>query len=198
MFSPSQLKNWTTSHLKACPWYIDCKQGFIPQDEEALFETLNECANAPEFDEFAGLDDNAKSRAIKRREAANKRKVDKLEEARKLSEDSKKRKLEKLAEKDSKKGKKRVSKKKVEKKSVEEDEPTESNVYLKEESSGFSLTEERLLHGPSPTFRNIAPVPALDECILNVSVGDLGGTGDGSNSSAYKDAITFMEMVRLS
>lgn len=209
MFTATQLKNWTSSHLKACPWYLDCKQGFIPADEEALFETLNECAIEPDIDEFASLDDKAKSRAIQRREAANKRKVDKLEEARKLSDDTKKRKLEKLTEKESKKGKRRLSKRQMEKKvaaveeeeiAVEDDavpmeEPTPISVDKKEESSGYSLTEERFLYGPSPYFHNIAPVEAVDECILNVSIADLLGTECGPTPAAYKEAIIFLDKV---
>ena len=64
MFSAYQLRNWTTPHLQACPWYLECNIGCTPAEEEALFKTLIENAiTEPEFDEFAGLDPEGQSQS---------------------------------------------------------------------------------------------------------------------------------------
>jgi len=72
MFTPSQLKIWTSAHLQACPCYLECNKGITPVDEETLFQKLNNAVDVePEFDEFSGLGANAQAKAMKRRETSD-------------------------------------------------------------------------------------------------------------------------------
>jgi len=113
MFSTTQLQKFPSPHLQTYPWYLECNFGVTPLEEEALFQTLKDCmVTDAEFDEFAGLDAEAKEKAIKKQEASDK-KVDKLEEAKKKSKENKmqaeekkkKREVEKEQEKENKKHK---------------------------------------------------------------------------------------------
>lgn len=191
MFTPSQLKNWTTPHLQACPWYLECNFGTTPPEEEILFQTLKESTTTePEFDEFAGLDPEAKAKAIQRREAADKKKEDRWEEARKKTEENKKKKELAKAEKEQEKVKKRGTKRKAE--TPVQDHAT-SAVDTKGTSSGFSLTQERLVRGLTPTNANLEPVPDIDECILNLSLGNLP-----NDKKAFDKVLAFFDMVFFS
>lgn len=188
MFSPTQLKNWTSSHLQACPWYLECNFGTYPPEEEALFNMLNAAAPAvPEFDEFKGLDEEARGKAIKKRDALDQRKVARLEEAKKKTGESKKKKMEAKALKEKEKATKAGMKRKA---STPVQEPATSTANQKEGSSGFSLTQECLVHGLAPTLQTLDPVPDTDECILNLSIAILPG-----NTMAYNDVLTFLDSV---
>jgi hypothetical protein len=148
----------------------------------------------PEFDEFAGLDPEARAKAIKRREASDKKKVDRWEEAKKKTEDNKKKRLAAQAEKEQEKGKKKGLKRKAETPLAE---PAASAADMRDSSSGFSLTHERLLHGPTATEYNLDPVPDIDECILNLSLDSLSGTENGPTPKAFDDVLNFLAMVLL-
>ena len=84
MFSTVQLKTWPTPHLQACPWYIECHFGVTPPEERALFLSLKDVAVVePEFDKFAGMDPEARAKAARKREAADRKKVEKWNDAEK-------------------------------------------------------------------------------------------------------------------
>jgi hypothetical protein len=170
---------------------LECNFGITPPEEEILFQTLKDTAVVEsEFDEFAGLDPEARYRAIKRREASDKRKLEKLEDAKKKTEENKRKRLAAQAEKDQEKAKKKGTKRKAE---TPLQEPATSAADMKEGSSGFSLTQERLVHGLTPTTHNLDPIPDIDECILNLALGNLQGT-----KKAYDDVLSFLAMVRPS
>lgn len=190
MFTSGQLKNWTTPHLQACPWYLECNFGTTPPEEEILFQTLKETAAVePEFDEFAGLDVEAKAKAIARREAADRKKEERWEEAKKKNAENLKKKEVAKAVKEQEKAKRKGTKRKAE--TPLQDQAT-SGGDTKATSSGFSLTQERLVHGLTPTTANIDPVPDIDECILNLSLATLP-----SHEKEFEHVLAFLDMVRF-
>ena len=93
MFTAHQLRNWTSPHLQACPWYLECNFGATPPEEKALFLSLKDAMEVfPLMDEFAGLDLDARAKAVKRKELADKKKQRRLEEAERKNEENRKKK----------------------------------------------------------------------------------------------------------
>ena len=122
---------------------------------------------APLMDEFAGLDPDACAKAVKRKELADKKKQKRLEEAERKNEENRKRKAAAQAERDVERARKKALKTKP---VTPTPNPTTSGP---ETSSGFSLTQEKLLHGLLPVVKNVDPPPNVDERILNVSLESL-------------------------
>ena len=188
MFSTVQLKTWPTPHLQACPWYIESHFGVTPPEERALFLSLKDVAVVePEFDEFADMDPKARAKAARKREAADRKKVEKWNDAEKKAQENKKKRAAAQAEKEQERAKKKASERNGEAIAAEPASSTGGHV---ETSSGFSLTQHRLLHGLTPSAQKVDPVPDVDECILNVS---LDGLAD--NDKAMDSAVAFLTMV---
>ena len=110
-----------------------------------------------------------------------------MEEAKKRTEDNKRRRLTAQAEKQKEKALKRGTKQKAK---TPLQEPVTSASDMPQGSSGFSLTQEKLVHGLSPVLRNLDPVPDIDECILNLSIGSLP-----NGTEALENVTAFLEMV---
>ena len=188
MFSTVQLKTWPTPHLQACPWYIECHFGVTPPEERALFLSLKDVAVVePEFNEFAGMDPEARAKAARKREAADRKKVEKWNDAEKKAQENKRKRAAAQAEKEQERAKKKASKRNGGEAAAE---PASSAGGHVETSSGFSLTQQRLLHGLTPSAQKVDPVPDVDECILNVS---LDGLAD--NDKAMDSVVAFLTMV---
>lgn len=150
MFSTWQMRNWMTPHLQACSWYLKCNIRDTPPTKEMLFMTLAETTVVePEFDEFHALDIEARTKAIAKRDASNKKKVERLEDAKKRTTKNKVKRLASKTEKAKKKGMKRKPESLLL-------ELANSVAEVREESSGFSLTQDRLVDGLTPTIMNIA------------------------------------------
>ena len=188
MFSTVQLKTWPTPHLQACPWYIECHFGVTPPEERALFLSLKDVAVVePEFDKFIGMDPEARAKAARKREAADRKKVEKWNDAEKKAQENKRKRAAAQAKKEQERAKKKASKRNGEAATAEPASSAGGNV---ESSSGFSLTQQRLLHGLTPSAQKVDPVPNVDECILNVS---LDGLAD--NDNAMDSVVAFLTMV---
>ena len=142
---------------------------------------------APLMDEFAGLDPDARAKAVKRKELADKKKQGRLEEAERKNEENRKRKAAAQAERDVERARKKALKRKP---VTPTPNPTTSGA---ETSTGFSLTQEKLLHGLLPGVQNVDPPPNVDERILNVSVESLI-----DNEKAFDDVLAFLDMVIIS
>ena len=96
----------------ACPWYLECNFGITPPKEEAFFQVLKDSVMVdPKVPEFSGLDNVAKTKAVKRRELSDRKKIEKLDEAKRRTKENEQKtlsvRLEKKKEKESKKGTKR-------------------------------------------------------------------------------------------
>ena len=142
----------------------------------------------PEFDEFAGMDPEARAKAAKKREAADRKKVEKWNDAEKKAQENKRKRAATQAEKEQERAKKKASKRNGEAAAAE---PASSAGGHVETSSGFSLTQQRLLHGLTPSAQKVDPVLDVDECILNVS---LDGLAD--NDKTMDSVVAFLTMVR--
>lgn len=139
------------------------------------------------FDEFVGLDGDAKAEAISRREVVDKKKKEKWEEAKKKTEENKMKREAAKAKKEKEKAKKRGTKKKA--KIPMQDQPT-SGADMKATLSGFSLTQDRLVHDLTLTTTNLDLVFDIDECILNVSLANLS-----TDKKAFDKVLYFLNMV---
>jgi hypothetical protein len=85
LFSDGQLHTWATKHLKGGAWYLDCVATWTHPKEEELRRSLEapvksgpHLSELLEIDEFAGLDEEARDKAVSKRDAANKRNVEKV------------------------------------------------------------------------------------------------------------------------
>ena len=91
-----------------------------------------------EFDEFAGMDPEARAKAARKREVADKKKVEKWNDAKKKAQENKRKKVVAQAEKEQERAKKKASKRNGEAAAVE---PASSAGGHVETSSWFSLTQ---------------------------------------------------------
>lgn len=85
MFSDGQIRTWATNHLKGGAWYLDCLASWTHLEEEEFRRSLEapgeggvHLSELQEIDEFAGLDDEAREKAISKRNASDKLKADKV------------------------------------------------------------------------------------------------------------------------
>ena len=93
----------------------------------------------PEFDEFAGMDPEARTKAAKKREATDRKNVEKWNEAEKKAQENKRKRAVAQAKKEQERTKKKASKRNGEAAAVE---PTSSAGGHVETSSRFSLTHQ--------------------------------------------------------
>ena len=91
----------------------------------------------PEFDKFAGMDPKARAKIARKREAANRKKVEKWNDAEKKAQENKRKRAAAQAEKEQERAKKKASKRNGEAAAAE---PISSAGGHVETSSGFSLT----------------------------------------------------------
>ena len=92
----------------------------------------------PEFDKFAGMDPEARTKAARKKEAAD-RKVEKWNDAEKKAQENKRKRAAAQAEKEQERAKKKASKKNGEAAAAA---PASSAGGHVETSSGFSLTQQ--------------------------------------------------------
>ena len=92
----------------------------------------------PEFDEFVGMDPEACTKAARKREAVDRKKVEKWNEAEKKEMENKRKRVAAQAEKEQERAKKKASKRNGEAAATE---PASSAGGHVETSSGFSLTQ---------------------------------------------------------
>ena len=98
-------------------------------------------------DEFVGMDPEARTKAVRKREAADRKKVEKWNEAEKKAQENKKKRAAAQAEKEQERAKKKASKRNGEAAAAKPATSAGGHV----ETSGFSLTQQQLLHGLTPS-----------------------------------------------
>jgi hypothetical protein len=195
MFSPGQLKTWTSAHLQGVAWYLECGPQHVPELEVDKFKSLEAVGGIVTKDEvLASLDDKTREKLI----AQDKLKAEKVKDAlenirlkeverKKKQDDKAKEKAEKDKEKPEKgkekieKGKEKTEKGKDKKTNVQ-DEVTStvldevlqpksaSNRGTKRDSSHLSATEERLTLGPIVVDLGDDDEVPVDELIINSSL----------------------------
>ena len=75
IFTAHQLHTYTTAHLSGGGWYLDCTLEFTPPSEVQLRRYLDGKGILDlDINEFAGLDNKARQKAITRRDFLDKKK----------------------------------------------------------------------------------------------------------------------------
>jgi hypothetical protein len=65
MFSPGQLRTWTSAHLCGIAWYLECGPQHVPALEVDKFKSLEAAGGEVLEDEsLAGLDDKVRDKLI--------------------------------------------------------------------------------------------------------------------------------------
>jgi hypothetical protein len=78
MFSPTQLRTWTSAHLQGVAWYLECGPQHVPDLEVDMFKSLDAVGGVVAEDEaLAGLDDKTCEKLI----AQDKLKAEKVKDA---------------------------------------------------------------------------------------------------------------------
>jgi hypothetical protein len=78
MFSPGQLKMWTSAHLRGIVWYLECEPVHVPELEVDKFKSLEAIGGIVLEDEaLARLDDKTRDKLI----AQDKLKAEKVKDA---------------------------------------------------------------------------------------------------------------------
>jgi hypothetical protein len=212
MFSPSQLRTWTSANLCGVAWYLECGPQHVPTLEREQFNSLEAVGGVVAEDEAsAGLDDKTRDKLIAQDKLKAEKVKDALEKTRlkeverkKKQDDKAKDKAEKGKDK-TKKGKDKIEKGKDKKTNVQ-DEVTStvldevlqpksaSNRGTKRDSSHFSATEERLTLGPVVVDLGDDDEVPVDELIINSSLALLVPE-DGPKPPAFRDVVSFIEKV---
>jgi hypothetical protein len=212
MFSPGQLKTWTSAHLRGVAWYLEYRPQYVPELEVDKFKSLEAVGGVVAEDEaLAGLDDKTHEKLIAQDKLKAEKVKDALEKTR-LKEVERKKKQDDQAKEKAKKGKEKTEKgkEKIEKgkdkKTNVQDEVTStvldevlqpksaSNKGTKRDSSHLSTTEERLILGPIIVDLGDDDEVLVDELIINSSLALLVPE-DGPKPPAFRDVVSFIEKV---
>jgi hypothetical protein len=172
MFSPLQIRTWTSAHLRGVAWYLECGPQHVPTLEKEQFNSLEAVGGVVAEDEaLAGLDDKTREKLIVQDKLKAEKVKDALEKTR-LKEVERKKKQDDKAKDKAEKGKDKAEKGKdkaekgkdktekgKDKKTNVQDEVTStvldevlqpksaSNRGTKRDSFHLSATEERLTLG---------------------------------------------------
>jgi len=132
---------------------------------------------------------------LKRRELSDKKKEERWVEAKKKQEENEVKRKERIAEKEKadaqikRKGKKRKAETPITVQAT-------SDGAVKDTSSSFSLTQDRLRHCHKPHVPKLAMVAPINLCVFNLSVGSLDGSEDSPEFVAFNDLILLLEKIR--
>jgi hypothetical protein len=201
MFSPSQLRTWTSAHLRGVAWYLECGPQHVPALEKEQFKSLEAVGGVIAEDEaLASLDDKTREKLIAQDKLKAKKVKDALEKTR-LKEVERKKKQDDKAEKgkeNTEKGKNKKTNVQDEVTSIVLDEVLQpkfaSNRGTKRDSSHLSTTEEHLTLGPVVVDLGDDDEVPVDELIINSSLALLVPE-DGPKSLAFRDVVSFIEKV---
>jgi len=115
MYTANQLQTYTTAHLNGGGWYIDCPISYMHPSEAQLRKSLEGMGTIDiDVDEFAGLTDKQKERAIARRETNDRKKAARIQIALENKEKNEAERAAKLAVKEREREKAKVKGKKNE------------------------------------------------------------------------------------
>lgn len=197
MFSGNQLRTFTTAHLSGGGWYLDCNLAFTHPSEIELRKSFDGIGLINlEVDEFVGLSEKQKKRAIARREATDRKKEKKEEER-----------LAKLAEKEAEKESKGVKGKGKRKSNADGPIPASSTVDQGSQMLGGyhsgvlrttalpQLSEDLITHGTQLIVPDEDTMDAHDDLILNVSISELLENMGNETPILYTEVSEFLKKV---
>ena len=213
MFNASQLKTWTSAHLRGAGWYLDCGPKYVPDVERALFDAAENADDVVLLDIDAGnMDEATRAKAIAKIHSQDIKKKENLkalfekelakEEARKAKEA-----LKTKAKAERTKGKKRkadgvpMTTDLVVFDEVSLSRATTANAGSQRQSSSGRNTKR-----DSP-YEQLSQIPVMvnleddasnmDEFIFNTSLAEVLGGDSGPLPPMYYDLKAFMTSVSL-
>jgi hypothetical protein len=121
MFSPIQLRTWTSAHLRGIAWYLECRPQHVHDLEVDIFKSLDVVSGVVAEDEaLAGLDDKTCEKLIAQDKLKAEKVKDALEKTR-LKEVERKKKQDDKAKEKAEKGKDKTEKGKDKKTNVQDE-----------------------------------------------------------------------------
>ena len=203
MFTAHQLRTYTTAHLSGGGWYLDCSLDFTPPSEVQLRRSLDGKGVVDlDIDEFAGLDDKARQKAIARRELLDKKKDAWVQVT--LKNKEKKASVlaqKKVAKEKEEKGKGKEKGKKKDEAGTEvvpsttKDGASQMPSGVKRKVTLSQLTEEVIMHVTQAMVIAEDDVAKTEVLILNISIEDLANDMDEGTPMWYNEVVEFMKKV---
>jgi sRNA-binding protein len=212
MFSPAQLRTWTTAHLNSGEWYLDCSMTFTPlhkidlkQSREALGVSVVDMVDLEAIE-----DEEAREKAVKKRAESDRKKAQKVKEAEEKAEQKEKDKQEKasekVAEKAAEQGKGKGKKKSSEPAKTGAKVPVATSSTVDAGSKLQSVTGrgtkrdslyEQLSQVPVVVNIEDDDISTVDEFIVNSSLAEVLSGDSGPLPPAYYDLKTFLRSVSV-
>ncbi len=111
MFSPKQLRTWSTSHLTGGGWYLDCAPSFTPPFESELRKSREAVAESGvEMIDLQGIEDeHERAKALSRRLEEDRKKSLRVKELEEKAAARDMEKLQRSSEKTTIKGKRKMN-----------------------------------------------------------------------------------------
>ena len=200
MFSASQQRTWTTSHLNGGGWYLDCAPSFTPPFETELRKSREDVGESgiEMLDLQCIEDENERAKAMKRRIEEDRKKALRVKEAEERADQKEREKQQKSLEKSTKKGRKKMNPPpEPEGKSPVAPSPTyESGSHAPTFSRGTKRDSsyEQLSQIPILTTGEELEIQ-LDELILNFSMEAVLSGDTGEFTPTYNELKRFMLKV---
>ena len=203
MFTAHQLRTYTTAHLSGGGWYLDCTLEFTPPSEVQLRRSLDgKGVMDLDIDEFAGLDDKARQKAIARRDFLDKKKEARIQ----VQLENKEKKAsylahKKVAKEKEDKGKGKGKGKKKDKAGGEvvpsstRDGGSQMQSGVKRKDTLSQLTEEVITHVTQAMVITEDDVEKTEDLILNISIEDLANDMVEDKPMWYNEVLQFMKKV---
>ena len=205
MFTAQQLRTYTTAHLSGGGWNLDCTLDFTPPSEVQLRRSLDGKGVVDlDIDEFAGLDDIARQKAIARRDLLDKKKEARVQ----VTLENKEKKASVLAQKKVAKEKEGQGKGKGKAKKKDEglaevvpscttDGASQMPSAVKRKATLSQLTEEVITHVTQAMVIAEDDVAKTEDLILNISIEDLVNDMSEDSPMWYKEVLEFMKKALL-
>ena len=197
MFTAHQLCTYTTTHLSGGGWYLDCTLEFAPPSEVQLRRSLDGKGVLDlDIDEFAGLVDKARQKAIAKRYFLDKKKEARVQVQLKNKE---KKALDfankKVAKEKEDKGKSKCKGKKKDEVGGEvvpsstKDGGSQMQSGVKRKATLSQLTEEVITHVTQAMVITEDDVAKTKDLILNISIEDLANDMVEDNPMWYNKVL---------
>jgi len=202
MFSALQQRTWSTAHLAAGAWYLECIPSYTPSFEIELRKSREAIGESGiEMVDLAGIEDETeRAKAIKRRIEEDRKKALKVKEAEEKAQQKELERQQKASEKKaSRKGKRKVS-------TPGEDQGKSPQAPSPTRDSGSQVrTISTRGTRRDSTFELLTQVPVLDcteednhsigEFILNSSMDLILGGESEVPTPAYYELVDFLSKV---
>ena len=208
MYTPKQLRTYTTAHLSGGGWYIDCAIAYTHPSEVQLRLSLDELGTIDmEVEKFAGLNDRQRERAIARRENSDRKKAARLQLALEKKEKKEAEHMAKLFEK------KKEKEEKVKAKGKKKDEdgdivPTSSTVDQSSQMEGvvhtgmkrkamlLEFTEDVVTQGIYVINIGNNENVNSEQLVLNVSIEEVVENEIIEGPNCYTKIMDFLKKVK--